>query len=120
MGVSVMSGYRDDETGFDPMGGEKRKLTRTEWVLAIALIAMGVAMMARGILGDSAPWLKRLGTWPIAAAELLFAWTFLVRARVNGPAERYSPRALRLTALLFVLLAAATIAVDILNSKGAF
>jgi len=114
-----MAGYRDSEAGFDPMGGEKRKLTRTEWVLAIALIVMGGAMLARGILGDHAPWLKRLGMWPIAAAELLFAWTFLVRARVNGPAERYSPRALRLTALLFVVLAAATVAVSVFNSKGA-
>ena len=114
-----MAGYRHSETGFDPMGGEKRKLTRTEWVLAIALIVMGGAMLARGIPGDHAPWLKRLGMWPIAAAELLFAWTFLVRARVNNPAERYSPRALRLTALLFVVLAAATVAVSVFNSKGA-
>ena len=114
-----MAGYRHSETGFDPMGGEKRKLTRTEWVLAIALIVMGGAMLARGILGDYAPWLKRLGMWPVAAAELLFAWTFLVRARVNSPAERYSPRALRLTALLFVVLAAATVAVSVFNSKGA-
>jgi len=114
-----MAGYRDSEAGFDPMGGEKRKLTRTEWVLAIALIVMGGAMLARGILGDYAPWLKRLGMWPVAAVELLFAWTFLVRARVNNPAERYSPRALRLTALLFVVLAAATVAVSVFNSKGA-
>ena len=114
-----MAGYRDSEAGFDPMGGEKRKLTRTEWVLAIALIVMGGAMLARGILGDYAPWLKRLGMWPVAAAELLFAWTFLVRARVNGPAERYSPRALRLTALLFVVLAIATVAVSMFDSKGA-
>jgi len=31
-----MPGYRDSDTGFDPMGGSKRKLTRTEWALAIA------------------------------------------------------------------------------------
>ena len=115
-----MAGYRDSGTGFDPMGGEKRKLTRTEWVLVIGLIVMGGVMMARGILGDSGPsWLKQLGMWPIALAELFFAWTFWVRARLHGPGERYSPRALRLTALLFIVLAAATIAVSLLNSKGA-
>lgn len=116
-----MSGYRDDDTGFDPMGAEKRKLTRTEWVLALALIVVGGAMMARGIIGDSGPsWLKQLGMWPIAIAELLFGWTFLVRAREASPAERFSPRALRLTALLFVCLAVATVAVSLLNSKGAY
>jgi len=115
-----MPGYRDSDTGFDPMGGSKRKLTRTEWALAIALIVMGAAMMAGGLAGDSAPWwLKRFRTVPIALAELLFAWTFWIRAREHSAAERYSPRALRLTALFFVLLAVATFVVSLLNSKGA-
>jgi len=115
-----MPGYRDSETGFDPMGASKRKPSRAEWVLAIALIVMGGVMLASGIAGDSAPWwLKRFRTVPVALAELLFAWTFWVRARTDNPAERFSPRALRLTALLFVFLAAATVVVSLLNSKGA-
>ena len=109
------------QSDFDPMGGERRKPTRLEWLFAIAMIAMGGGMLARGILGGSAPaWLRLAGNWVVPAAELLFAWTLLVRARANGPAERFSPRSLRLTALLFVVLALATVAVTLLNSKGAF
>jgi hypothetical protein len=109
-----MTGYRDTG-GYLPPYKRERPPTRLEWAVAGFAVLMAVVMMTRGIAGDSTPsLLKHFGLWPIALTEFLFAWTLWIRARVNGPEERHSPRSLRLTALFFVLLAAATIAVGLL------
>jgi hypothetical protein len=107
-------GYRD-KYRLD-LSGRDRPPTRFEWVAAGALILMGALMMLRGIMGESSPGLLNLmDMWPIAASELVLAWLFWLRARNHSADERYSARSLRLTALLFAFLAAATIAVSFLN-----
>ncbi|MFL6752382.1 MAG: hypothetical protein ACJ8FL_04040 [Sphingomicrobium sp.] len=115
-----MPGYRDN-SNFQPFGTRQRKPTRMEWVLAVICIVMGGVLMASALAGDSAPvWLHKLRTLPIAVTELVLALMFWLRARANRPDESYSPRALRLTALFFVLLAALTAAVSLLDhSTGA-
>ncbi len=108
--MSYRDRYRLDLSGRD------RPPTKLEWVAAGALILMGLLMMLRGIMGEQSPtWLKLMDMWPIAASELVLAWLFWLRARNHSATERYSQRSLGLTALLFVFLAAATIAVSFLN-----
>jgi hypothetical protein len=111
-------GYRDKYRL--NLSGRDRPPTKIEWVGAGVLILLGALMMARGIVGDAGPaWLRLMDMWPIAVSELVLAWLFWKRARNHSADERYSPRSLRLTSLLLVFLAVATIAVSFLNSKGA-
>lgn len=102
------------------LSGRDRPPTKLEWVGAGFLVLMGLLMMARAVAGNAGlTWLRLIDMWPIAVSELVFAWLFWLRARNHSPEERFSPRALRLTAFLFVFLAVATIAVSLLNFQGA-
>jgi hypothetical protein len=112
--MSYRDKYRLDLSGRD------RPPTKSEWVATGFLVLMAALMMARAVMGESGPaWLKLVEMWPIAVSELVLAWLFLQRARRNGADERFTPRALRLAALLFAFLAVATIVVSALNSQGA-
>ena len=106
-----MPGYRDKSDYF----GEQHKPTRLEWVIIIAALVAGFAMLigaiAKGISGPS--WLKDLdfGIAPLGFVQFMLGYTFIVRARANGKGERYSPRALRWFALIFFLLGALIIGI---------
>jgi|tagenome__1003787_1003787.scaffolds.fasta_scaffold20878242_7 hypothetical protein len=115
----MMAGYR--QSNYEPFGTRERKPTRMEWILVVLCIVVGGTVMASAIAGQTGPaWLHELRTLPLAVMELALALTFWLRARANRPDEVQSPRALRLTALFFVLLAAVTAAVTLLDhSKGA-
>jgi hypothetical protein len=117
-----MSGYRDRSD--TEIFGEQAKPTRAQWVVAVAAIVAGLAMMlgAIGHASGAPRWLGKLdfGIAPLGIVEFMLGWTYIIRARANAPGERYSPRALRWVALIFFILGALIIGVGIYDHfKGA-
>jgi hypothetical protein len=114
-----MSGYRDRSD--TEIFGEQAKPTRAQWVVAVAAIVAGLAMMLSAI-GRASGWLGKLdfGIAPLGIVEFMLGWTYIIRARANAPGERYSPRALRWVALIFFILGALIIGIGISQHfKGA-
>ena len=114
-----MPGYRGD-SGFD-LSGRDHPPTRLEWAMVGIAIIVGILMLGISIFGESGPpWLRELRSLPMAVLMFAFAFIHYRRARANGPDERYSPRALRWSALLFLVIGALLVAITIPAIKGAF
>ena len=117
-----MAGYRDISS-YEPLG-RRRPSTRLEKTVAAFAFLAGLLMIL-GVFADSqsAPaYLKALdwGMAPLGLVEFGMAWVYIERAKANRPEENYSPRALRLTALFFILLGVALVGVGVSHHfKGA-
>ena len=112
-----MAGYR----GRSELFGSEPPPTWGEWLTLGVAVIMGLAMLATAIADKSGPaWYRRLGIVPVGITEFMLAWTFLARARINAKGERFTPRQLRGTALIFIVLGVLSVAFGLFtNSKGA-
>jgi hypothetical protein len=112
--------YRDN-SNYEPLG---RQRASTELEKAVAVLAIIAALlMIVGVFADSkgAPAYVKAFDWGIAPLGLVqwgIAWTYIERAGANRPEENYSQRALRLTALAFVILGAIIVAVGVSHHFG--
>jgi peptidoglycan/LPS O-acetylase OafA/YrhL len=112
-----MAGYREER--FDLLGRAYRP-TKYEWAVAMVAIVAGLMMIGMAIFGERGPqWLHDLRQLPMALLMFAMACTYVVRARHGGPDERYSPRALRWVAALFMLIGLLIVAVTLIDFKGA-
>ena len=103
-----MAGYIPHDR--EPMTRQQKVVTTCA---AIAGVFMIIGLFAAG--KGAPPFLKAFdfGLAPLGLVEWFMAWTFIVRARANRPEERFSPRALRVSALIFFLLGVMLIAIGI-------
>jgi hypothetical protein len=112
-----MARYRDRDSGYLPPQKRDRPPTRLEWIISALCIVMAMASLANAFANDeSAPaWVHHFafGIAPIGVTELLLALAILSRSRADDPNPRFSPLTMRLTALLFFVLGAATIGVGL-------
>jgi hypothetical protein len=95
----MMAGYRPHE---------RQRITRDQFVAsALAIVAAVLCLVfAAATVRVGVPLLERLlGKVSLVAPVMwILASTFLMRANAASPTERFSPRTLRLIALLFLLM----------------
>jgi hypothetical protein len=94
-----MTGYRSDER--QPASRENIAAGILAIVAAVLCLLFAAATVRLGV-----PLLERLHgkLSPVAPVMWIMASTFLMRADANSPGERFSPKALRLFALIFFAL----------------
>jgi hypothetical protein len=94
-----MTGYRSRER--QPLTREHVVASGLAILAAVLCVLFAAATVRLGV-----PLLERLHgkVSPVAPVMWVLASTFLMRANANGPAERFSPKRLRIFALVFFAL----------------
>jgi hypothetical protein len=96
---------------------------RVNRIFAIGMLVIAAFVLAAAIAGVlGAPLLHDFDFGGIVVGLVcwFFAATYFARARVNAETERFSPESLRIVAIVFLVLGAAVIGLNLYtNLKGA-